>query len=171
MVTRGKVVSVSDETVKVYIPKFGLIEEGEGEPQVEEYLDARIATVPGCKPHYEVNDIVFICIEDNDLGSPVVMGLFIPDNAKDDSFRTSDAILKSLQVVGNKEKSAQKNSGYARLPYDTTIGDVTKDNIKCLEKVHTNIQDQFDENMAQKILMLEYLCVALDKYSKEIIME
>lgn len=152
MVTRAivKKIDSSNNSLVVQVPKFGLIEEGSGEEEVNELPTARIATTPGCSPNYKVGDTVFICIEDTDLSSPVVMGIFIPNNGE---VRTSDAKFDSLEVIVN-----------TKLSEDTSIGKVTKDEIKCLEKVNENIQQQFDRNTQQKIELMEYIGDTLDKY-------
>ena len=144
MVTKGKILEIiSDKEVKIEVPAFGLIEEMEGESEVNEMPVARICTVPGCLPNFAVGDVILICIEDNDLSAPMIMGRLIPD---DESLGTSNATFQTLAV--EKDTTLSK---------DTTIGDVTPENISYLEGVTSHIQAQFDTNTTQKINALNDL--------------
>jgi hypothetical protein len=78
------------------------------------------------------------------------MGLLYPSNNEK---TTSNANFSSLMVQVN-----------TKLPADTSIGEVTKENIKCLEKVSSNIQEQFNRNTREKIELLDYLSGQLSKY-------
>lgn len=144
MVTRAKILEIiSDEEVKIEVPAFGLIEEMEGEDDVNSMPHARICTVPGCYPNFKSGDVVLICIEDNDLSTPMIMGRLIPD---DGSLGTSNATLQNLTV--------EKDSVLAK---NTTIGDVTAENIEQLIGANYNIQGQLDTNMSQKTDFLKFL--------------
>lgn len=144
MVTQAIIREVSSETeVKIEVPMFGLIEEGEGEEQVNEFPIARISTTPGCSPNYKIGDTVLICIKDNDLNSPIIMGRFIPD---DKTIGTSNAEFDTLKV--NKDTTLSKN---------TTIGEVKPEHIEQLVGVTHNIQLQFDTNTNQKIEAMNWM--------------
>ena len=145
MVTKAivKAVRNNKNEIDLYIPVYDDYEESPGEKELSPRYHATICTPPGICPNYQVNDTVFICIEDVNLSEPVIMGLLYPANNKD---TLSDATFSSLVVNVNTTLSS-----------DTSIGKVTKDNIKCLEKARTNIQDQLDTNTNQKIALLDYM--------------
>lgn len=144
MVTRARIIKViSEKEVQIEVPMFGLIEEGEGEEQVNELPNARICTTPGCSPNYKKDDIVLICIEDNDLSNPMIMGRLIPD---DKTIGTSNAEFDTLEV--NKDTTLSKN---------TTIGEVKPEHIEQLVGVTHNIQLQFDTNTNQKIEAMNWM--------------
>lgn len=152
MVTKAEVRAVRNNKneIDLYIPIYDGYEESPDESQLSSRYHATICTPPGISPAYQVGDIVFICIEDVDLSEPVIMGLLYPSNNEK---TTSNANFSSLMVQVN-----------TKLPADTSIGEVTKENIKCLEKVSSNIQEQFNGNTREKIELLDYLSGQLSNY-------
>ena len=149
MVTRAIIKRViSEKEVQVEVPMFGLIEEGEGEEQVNELPVARISTTPGCCPNFKQNDVVLICIEDNDLNNPMVMGRLIPE---DKSIGTSNGVFETFKV--NKDATLSRN---------TTIGKVSADSLSCMEGVTSNVQTQFNTNLSQKVELLDWLTELLN---------
>ena len=151
MVTRGEVLNTpaSGATeVQIKIPMFGLIEEGEGEEQVNELPYARICTVPGCFPNFKQGDTVLICIEDNNLDNVMIMGRLITDDGK---VGTSVATFENLTV--------EKDTVLAR---NTTIGEVLPENIEHLIGSEYNIQTQFDTNINEQINLINWTWEKLD---------
>lgn len=149
MVTRAKILNViSDNEVKIEVPMFGLIQELEGEGQINELPIARISTVPGCAPNFKPGDIVLICVEDNDLSNPVIIGRLITDN---NSLGTSNGSFQSLRV--EKDTDLGKN---------TKIGNVTATNIEQLIGANYNIQGQLDTNISQRIELLDFITTTLN---------
>ena len=143
---------VSDTEVIVKVPAFDLVEEEAGEDDVNSLPRARIATTPGCIPKFKVNDTVYVCIEDNDLSKPIIMGVLVTSQPEP-TRSTSDATFESLKVNVN-----------AILPEDTSIGDVGKENIQMLCGVNSNIQKQFDDNMVQKKDMIKFMTDTINTY-------
>lgn len=151
MVTKAivKAIRSSDNEVDLYIPIYDGYKPTPNSSTLTTNYNANICTLPGVTPNYQVGDVVYICIEDNNLQEPVIMGLLYPTkNVK----TVSDGKFSSLCVTVNTKLSA-----------DTTIGEVTAENIKCLSNVNKNIQTQFDQNLSEKVSLLEYLT---DKLSK-----
>ena len=152
MVTRGSVVEViSPHEVKIQVPKFGLIQEEPDEKQVNELPNARLCTIPGCLPNLKKGDTVLISIEDNNLNDVMIMRTLIPDN---NSVGTSSAYFSDLKVETK-----------VTLPKNTSIGDVTSDNLFTLKGVNSNIQTQFDDNKSQKIELLDWLTMNLNNFT------
>ena len=151
MVTKAlvKAVRSNRNEIDLYIPVYDSYEEDPNEKELSSRYHATICTPPGICPNYQVGDTVFICIEDANLSEPVIMGLLYPATNKKTS---SDASFSSLIVSVNTKLSS-----------DTSIGNVSKDNIKCLEKVNKNIQEQFDTNTKQKIELLDYISNQISK--------
>lgn len=153
MVTKARIVGkTNDNKLSVFIPTIDDYNSSNN-PNEEDYITnatASISVVPGCDPHYNDGDTVLVCIEDNDLSKVIIMGRLI---TAEDKGSVTDFTLSDLTV-----------NDTAKLPEDTSIGpEVTKENIKCLAKVKSNIQGQFDLNLAQKIDVLKFLTDALDK--------
>ena len=153
MVTKALVHRIiSDTEVVVKVPAFDLIEEDEGEEDVSSLPVARITATAGCRPKLKINDIVYVCIEDNDLSKPIIMGTLITSQPEA-TRSTSDATFDSLKVNVNTV-----------LPEDTKIGNVTKEDIKRLSGVKENIQKQFNDNMSQKVSLLTFMTDTINKY-------
>lgn len=152
MVTRGIVQQIiSKHEAKIRVPMFGMIEEEDDEEQVNELPVARICTIPGCLPNLKKNDIVLISIEDNDLNNVMIMGVLIPDN---DAVGTSDVTFNSLKVNTD-----------VKLPKNTSIGDITSDNLFMLKGINSNVQGQLDDNKSQKIELLDWLSTTLNAFN------
>lgn len=131
MVTKAYVKGVTSKgEVKVLIPAITGYEELEGEKELEDMQTGWVCTTPGCVPKYKANDVVYICIEDNNLSNPVIMGTL--DTGKTPTIQT-DAFFSSLTVETN-----------AKLPKDTSIGkDVTSSNLQNLKGLSFNVQNEF----------------------------
>jgi hypothetical protein len=134
MVTRAIVDEViSNEELRVSIAAYGEVIEEDGEPDLSTSQIARINSVPGFVPNFKKGDSVFVCIEDNDLGKPIVMGKLLTNNCDINSVGISNAKLSSLIVVGS-----------TTLGSDTHIGEVSSEHIKCLSGATSNIQKNLD---------------------------
>ena len=153
MVTAAKIVGRKPNTNKynVEIFAYGKYEEAENEEDLSATQEAIVAVCPGLSPAYKAGDIVYVCIEDNKLDTPVIMGALHTKNLKS----LSDAKFSSLIVSGN-----------TKLGEDTTIGSVTKDNIKSLIGVRGNIQNQIDANISTQISLLDDISSMLDNTFK-----
>lgn len=151
MVTKAEIKAIRNNKneIDLYIPVYNDYVESPGEKELSARHHATICTPPGICPNYQVGDVVFICIEDVDLSEPVIMGLLYPSKNKN---TVSDATFSSLTVKSNTVLSE-----------DTSIGKVTKANIKCLERVSSNIQDQFETNIKEKVELLDYISEKLSK--------
>lgn len=151
MITRARVHKVvSDTEVVLEIPLYELIYRDGYESMPNELPIAKIASPPGCSPKYKVGDVVFVCIENDSLSNPVVVGSLVGDRR---SSSTSDMALDSLAVKVN-----------TNLSEDTSIGEVTKDNIKCLLGLGENVQKKFDDNSAQELQLLDFMTKTMNKY-------
>ena len=130
MVVRGLVEAISDNThVKVRIPKINKSENAIGATPSSELATAVISTPPGYSPKIKRGDAVIVAFENDDESSPVILGLLFNPNNK----TKADAVLDSLQVAVN-----------AVLPIETTIGELSSDNIATLIGIRENIQIQLD---------------------------
>ena len=129
--TRGIIEEVIDRFhVRVRIPEYnGLLGTDRGTPTSELEI-ATICCMPGYVPHYRVGDIVFVDYERNNVEMPVVLGVIAGAN---NVYIGSDVEADSLKIQINCE-----------LPLDTSIGNVSKDNIQNLAGARNNIQRQID---------------------------
>ena len=170
MVTVAKIRKVlSDVEYEVYIPAYGKIEEDEGQDDVDSVQTARITSVAGCWPKLNPNDTVYVCIEDNKLEQPIIIGSLVngekPDINKDRknysngvlfARSTSDASFDSLKV-----------DSHVVLTGNTYIGTVQPRQIARLGDVTDNIQAQFNRNLTQKEELLKYMTDVIDLYFPE----
>ena len=130
MVSRAFVESIVDQThVRVRIPRLNKISGAVGSTPTTELNIATICTLPGCKPRLQRGDVVLVAYEDDDDGSPVVLGLLFQPTMKS----TSDVSFDSLEVKVNSV-----------LPEDTNIGELNEDTFKMLSGLRDNVQTQID---------------------------
>ena len=131
MITKGIVEKVIDQySVKVRLPLYDGAKIGTICVDTDDLSNATICTVSGMIPALKVGDVVFVGFEDNDRGKPVVLG-YLYNEFSSDSF--VDLTLNSLRVNVD-----------AKLPIDTSIGNVDSEEIQSLLGVRGNIQGQLD---------------------------
>lgn len=117
---------------RVRIPVLNKIAAAVGATPVEELAIATVAVAPGVSPKFRSGDVVFVEFEEGDTSKPVVVGLMF--NTLEASV-VSDAKFDSLSISVN-----------TTLQRDTTIGEVTADNIANLMGLNTNAQYEFNKN-------------------------
>lgn len=157
MVTTAKVLSViSNEEVKVQIDAYDEYEDdpNTSEDDLSNTHTARVSSVPGFIPDFKVGDIVFVCIKDNRLDEPIVMGKHLLDECKENTVGTSRATLSKLVV-----------NDAVRLCEDTEIGDVKKEQISYLKGAKSNIQAQLDTQLNQRETLLSKLTTKLTTFT------
>lgn len=79
---------------------------------------ATICTPPGLYMPYDVGDVVYVSFINDEISTPVILGL-VHKNLPKEGDSSSYAYFKDLSVTNN-----------AKLPENTTIGDVTFNKIK-----------------------------------------
>ena len=122
---------ISSGEYKVRIPELNKVAGAIGATPDSELYTARVATSCGIWPDFKSGDKVFIAFLTFGSGSPVILGLQFNDASK---VRFSSAHFTDLEVSVN-----------SKLPQDTSIGEVTSENIKCLINLNTNIASKFTE--------------------------
>lgn len=131
MISRAFVEAVVDEThVKVRIPRINKVEGAVGATPVNELGIGVVCSPPGYSPRLRRGDTVLVAYEDDDNGSPVVLGLLFNPNS---------------QTVGDAKLDSVEINVSTKLPKNTTIGDVKEENIEYLIGLKDNAQKQFDE--------------------------
>ena len=93
---------------------------------------ATVSIPPGVYPSLRSGDVVLVCFEDDNIFKPIIVGVLFTENCTNIS---CDIQSDSLKVKVNSE-----------LPENTSIGKVTKDNIKNLEGLEYNVQSKFQEH-------------------------
>lgn len=120
---------------KIRIPELNKAANAIGATPDSELYEARVLGPVGISPTYRVGDAVFVTFLTVGSGNPVILGLQHNEEALR---KFSDARFKSLNVSTN-----------SKLPEDTSIGKVTKDNIKCLINLNENVASKFTSLDAQ----------------------
>lgn len=120
---------------KIRIPELNKAANAIGATPDSELYEARVLSPVGISPTYKVGDTVFVTFLTVGSGNPVILGLQYNEEALK---KFSDAKFKSLNVSTN-----------SILPEDTSIGKVTKDNIRCLINLNENVASKFTSLDAQ----------------------
>lgn len=141
MITRAIIEElVSSTEVKVRIPKLHAVESNNNSTSIDDLPIATVCTLPNCYTNMNVGDIVFVGFEDSTFNKVVVLGHLC-----------REAVYPSYADI-NLFNVDIKNS--AKLPVETCIGDVLSNEIKCLQGLKDNIQNQLDD-IQQQILNLK----------------
>ena len=130
MLTKGIVEDVKDNLIRVRIPLFNKARGATGATPTNELQQAPICTITHFDPNLSVGDVVFVAFENNDIGSPVIIGSLYK---KGISNSKGDLELHSLSV-----------SVDTHLSYETYIGDILPREIQALRGIGSNIQNQID---------------------------
>ena len=128
--TKAYIVSKKGNTYRVRIPVLHGIEGSSNCTPEDELPYATVCSLKGANNIYSKGDIVYVDFEENDYAKPVIMGsLILTDKSK--TFIEID-----VDKLGVKEE--------ASLPKNTSIGNVTSQEISSLQGVTSNIQLQFN---------------------------
>jgi len=111
---------VIDNKFKIYVPIFRRAGEPENNPSGASTMYATLCYNPGAENGYRVGDVVYISFENNQVGEPVILGKLFLNNTQESE--------NSTYLIGD-ELNISKS---AKLPIDTTIGDVKLSNIENL---------------------------------------
>lgn len=131
MLHKAIVESISGNKVKVRIPELHKIKDAVGATPTSEIPLAPICVSPGFTPVLTPGDIVFVSFENDEAGTPVVLGTLYCDKA---SSNASDLALSSLKIKGNAE-----------LPPDTKIGNVSPKNLEHISNLNEDVQNVIDK--------------------------
>lgn len=132
MITKAIVDDVSDKyEIKVRIP---ILDRASVDPRyvADAYLpSAPICTLPNTGLNLRKGDVVWVAFENGDQSRPVVVGCLYMDKVSETE---ASIILNSLSV-----------SADAELPQNTTIGEVSSEELGYLKGLGSNVQAQIDE--------------------------
>lgn len=137
MLTKGIVEEVKDNLIRVRIPLFNKAKGATGATPTNELQQAPICTITHFDPNLSVGDVVFVAFENNDVGSPVIMGNLYK---KGISNSKGDLDLHSLSVSVDTHLSAE-----------TYIGDILPREIASLRGISSNIQNQIDNRTIDEV--------------------
>lgn len=129
MITRGVIEQVVDSFhVKVRIPTLDRVSSSSVYTATENLNTATYASVPGCGVQLQPGDIVIVHVASEAV--TIIGYLYRPE-------AISKRCSFNLDVLDVSE--------CAKLPKNTTIGDVNSESISMLNGVRSNIQEQLDD--------------------------
>lgn len=132
-ITKGVVEERIDEyNVRVRLPIFNKSSNAPQSTPTNELYVATSCIVPNCNPNYQIGDVVYVTFEDNDIGKPVILGML--------HSKKSSNTFPSIRAASIDAKY-QSN-----LPKNTTIGDITSQQVGFLQNLRDNVQVQLDLN-------------------------
>lgn len=132
MITKGIVEDFIDiYNVKVRIPVFNKIKSDPLATPTKDLYTAAICSLANVNMNLRLGDIVYIGFEDHDVSKPVILGSIYNENGTN---TLPDYKVNNLEVVGE-----------AKLPENTSIGNITNDQLKYLTGIRTNIQQELDK--------------------------
>ena len=141
MITKGIVEKVvNDTTLVVRMPVFNKARNSIGATATNQLPQACVCTIPNCRPHYRIGDIVIIGFEEDDDSKPVILGaLYLQEG--NNGF--TDLACQVLNVDIS-----------CRLPEDTSIGELSSAILNSLSGIRSNVQNQLDK-LEARIFALE----------------
>ncbi|MBO5712097.1 MAG: hypothetical protein J6R47_04595 [Acholeplasmatales bacterium] len=132
MIYRAIIEDIIDRyTAKVRIPLLHRAVVSSQYTELDSLPEARICTLPNTHPNIQKGDVVIVALENNDPTKPIIIGYLYKEILSSTSI---SSIFNSLEV--KLETILSEN---------TTIGEVTPDNIKQLIGCKENINQQFKQ--------------------------
>lgn len=131
MITKGIVEDIIDTyQVRVRLPIFDKVDGAKNATKNEDLSIGTVCCLPNSSYQVNVGDVVFVGFEDNDISKPIILGQL---------YRDVDSNTLMSLVLGTLETKTS-----TVLSKNTTIGDVSANEIKCLSGIKTNIQQQLN---------------------------
>ena len=125
---------IDENHVQVRIPRIHKIDDAIGATPKEELPVATICAPAGIFPTYNIGDIVLVAYDNNDYGSPVIVG----------SLRGSVDRPSRCEIITTNLTVDQT----ARFPVETSIGEVSSESLQYLSGVDDNVQKQLNTMVA-----------------------
>lgn len=120
---------VVDNKFKIYIPIFRRAGEPKNSKLGASTTYATLCYNPGAENGYRVGDIVYVAFENNQIGEPVIIGKLFLNKTQDSE--------NSTYLIGDELNVSKK----ATLPLNTTIGDITGEQLAKLFRVVANLEN------------------------------
>lgn len=144
MITKGIVEEiVSPYQVKVRIPTIDRVVTSRISTSKDDLNVATICSFPNCYINPQVGDVVFVGFEDNTYYKAVILGHLTREGMSD---TYADVTFGNLSVKSSAE-----------LPTQTSIGEVSSNNIQQLSGCSENIQNQINHIKEQLDLIMKTL--------------
>ena len=127
MITKGIVEEVlTNYSIKVRLPILDSIEGTRDATPTSDLSEAIVCVAPNSEINFTVGDIVIVGFEDNDDSKPIILGFLSKESGNTSSISNN---LSKLNVNVS-----------AKLPRDTSIGNVSSQDISMLQGAKFNIQ-------------------------------
>lgn len=134
MITKGYVVKqTSENKYLVRIPVLNSVEGSKHSTPDAELSEAILSTLPAASNVLHEGDCVIVGFENNDFGYPIILGHLFAESINNTPI---DLCVRHLDV-------SKDSASRAELPYNTTIGKVTAEEISNLEGCNLNIIKTF----------------------------
>lgn len=131
MITKGIVEDIVDKyQARVRLPIFDKVDGAKNATKDEDLSIGTVCCLPNSSYQVNVGDVVFVGFEDNDISKPIILGQL---------YRDVDSNTLMTLILGTLETKTS-----TVLSENTTIGDVSANEIKCLSGIKTNIQQQLN---------------------------
>lgn len=106
-------------TYRLYIPKFNSIN------KVNSSFEAKVCSQINSNHTYRIDDSVYVSFENDDNFNPVILGLVTDDS-----------------IASNVDINSGNITNKAILPFDTTIGNISAQEINSIKGLKSNLNDQ-----------------------------
>lgn len=135
MITKGIVEEIlTNYSIKVRLPILDSIEGTRDATPTSDLSEAIVCVAPNSEINFTVGDIVIVGFEDNDDSKPIILGFLFKESGNTSSISNN---LSKLNVNVS-----------AKLPRDTSIGNISSQDISMLQGAKFNIQSQLNNSNA-----------------------
>lgn len=133
MITKGIVEEIlTNYSIKVRLPILDSIEGTRDATPTSDLSEAIICAAPNSEINFTIGDIVIVGFEDNDDSKPIILGFLSKESG-------------NISSISNNLSKLNVNVS-AKLPKDTSIGNVSSQDISMLQGAKFNIQSQLDNS-------------------------
>ena len=132
MVTKAIVEDATNKyEIKVRIPIYDRASIASRKVTTEDLPVATVCTLPNSGLNLQKGDIVFVSFEDGDIGRPVIIGCLFKEKMNNTG---ASIFANSIEIDGG-----------AKMPKQTSIGEVTAEELSWLRGVSDSIQGQIND--------------------------
>lgn len=117
MVTKGYIIELPKEKSNIFKVRLPVFETGTS-GSAQAIYDAVLCYSPGLNNEYKVGDCIFCAFEDNDLGSPIILGKLYLSNKNEGS-----GDLETLRVSHSVDLPSNTRVGGKYIPQSIKISD------------------------------------------------
>lgn len=102
---------INDYSYVVRIPRFHKSKDSPTAVSSKDLPTAYVCMIPGIYPSYDLGDIVFVCLENEEIGKPIIIGKLFREDDKKESTCDIDCMTFNCKEDYSTDQQMLNNLG------------------------------------------------------------